>query len=150
MDSWEREEWRSANTRMRHQVDSILQTLAEQRAKLAGTQEQMRKEGVQASSGDRQVDVTVDADGIITKVRLAPGALRRSPDQLGRLVADVAREAALAARRRQTEMVALAAEEVGAVPDLPDLIAGAPSLHNPAAHTSDTDSDGRRTPGVPR
>ncbi|WP_454196995.1 YbaB/EbfC family nucleoid-associated protein [Nocardia sp. Marseille-Q1738] len=128
MDRWERDGLRSANSGIRNQVDHILDALAEQRTHLTDLHEKLSAVRCTATSADGLVEVTVDAGGVLTDVRFTPAALRSTPEQLGRSVTEAGREAARSAREQHAEIIAPIAAEAGSVPDLPDLVPGAPSL----------------------
>lgn len=127
MDRWERDGLRSANSGIRNQVDHILDALAEQRAHLTDVHEKLSAVRCTAESADGLVEVTVDAGGVLTDVRFTQAALRVTPEQLGRSVTEAGREAARLAREQHAEIISPIVDEAGAVPDLPDLVPGAPS-----------------------
>ncbi|MEU7630363.1 YbaB/EbfC family nucleoid-associated protein [Nocardia sp. NPDC049220] len=128
MDHWEREELHSATFGMRKQVDQMLDVLAEQRARLDEIQQQLVTAQYTASSSDGLVEVTVDSAGVPTEVRFTKGALRNTVDQLGRSTTEAAREAARRAQEQVRQLVTPIAAAADVLPDLPDLMPGAPSL----------------------
>ncbi|MEU6828022.1 YbaB/EbfC family nucleoid-associated protein [Nocardia beijingensis] len=128
VDRWEREGLRSANSGIRNQVDHILDALAEQRPHLAEVRDKLAAVRCTAESADKLVAVTVDAAGVVVDVRFAPTALRSTPEQLGRSVTEASRQAARLARDQHAAIIAPMVAEAGAIPDLPDLVPGAPSL----------------------
>jgi DNA-binding protein YbaB len=128
MDDWEREGLRSANFGMRNQVDHLLDQLDEQRACLAVAQEKLDAARCTAKSADGLVEVTTDASGVVTDVQFSVEAVRSTPEQLGRSVTEAARSAALLARQQTVEIMAPLTAVTDAMPDLPDLVPGAPSL----------------------
>lgn len=128
MDRWERDGLRSANSGIRNQVDHILDALAEQRPHVAELRDKLSAVRCTAESADKLVEVTVDAAGVIVDVRFAPTALRGTPEQLGRSVTEAGRQAARLARERHAAIIAPLVAEADAIPDLPDLVPGAPSL----------------------
>ncbi|MGO4616387.1 YbaB/EbfC family nucleoid-associated protein [Nocardia sp. 2YAB30] len=131
MDRWEREGLRSANYGMRNQVDYILNQLAEQRAHLSEVQEKLAAARSVAKSADGLVEVTTDSGGVVTDVRFAAEAVRSSLEQLGRSVTEAAREAARLASEQTQEIIAPITAAADAMPDLSDLVPGAPSLREP-------------------
>ncbi|MBF6217790.1 YbaB/EbfC family nucleoid-associated protein [Nocardia abscessus] len=128
MDRWERDGLRATNSGMRNQVDHILDALAEQRTHLKEVHEKLSALRCTAESADKLVEVTVDAAGVIVDVRFTPDALRSTPEQLGRSVTEAGREAARRAREQHTAIIAPLTADAEAIPDLPDLVPGAPSL----------------------
>ncbi|MEU2124124.1 YbaB/EbfC family nucleoid-associated protein [Nocardia niwae] len=128
MDRWERDGLRSANSGIRNQVDYILDALAEQRTHLAEVRDKLAAVRCTAESADKLVEVTVDAAGVLVDVRFTQAALRSTPEQLGRSVTEAGRRAARQARDRHAAIIAPIVADAAAVPDLPDLVPGAPSL----------------------
>lgn len=131
MDRWEREGLRSANFGMRNQVEQILDALAEQRERRADVQRQLDAARSTATSADGLVEVTVDSTGVLIDVRFAADAQRSTPAQLGRSVTEAGREAARRVRERTEQILAPVVAAADAMPDLPDLVPGAPSLREP-------------------
>ncbi|MGY4098713.1 YbaB/EbfC family nucleoid-associated protein [Nocardia sp. R16R-3T] len=134
MDRWEREGLRSANFGIRNQVDHILDALAEQRAQLAEVRRQLDAARYSATSPDGLVEVTVDTAGILADVRFTAAAMRSTTEQLGRSVTEAGRAAARRAQEQTRQMLAPVAAAADAIPDLPDLIPGAPSLREAERH----------------
>ncbi|MEV5834894.1 YbaB/EbfC family nucleoid-associated protein [Nocardia sp. NPDC052112] len=131
MDRWEREGLRSANFGMRNQVEYILDALAEQRTKRDEVQPKLDTARATATSADGLVEVTVDNSGVVIDVRFAANAARSTPEKLGRSVTEAGREAARSMREQTTQLLAPVAAAVHAMPDLPDLVLGAPHLRKP-------------------
>ncbi|MDQ4009200.1 MAG: YbaB/EbfC family nucleoid-associated protein [Actinomycetota bacterium] len=114
------------NAAMRQQVNSLLAGLNRQSAALQSAQTQAAEVTGRATSADGLVTVTVNAVGIVTDVQFAPSAFDRStPDKLARNVVAVTQQAADAAQRQVEDALAPAR---GELPDLPDVVPGAPSL----------------------
>ncbi|GAB2561334.1 YbaB/EbfC family nucleoid-associated protein [Nocardia heshunensis] len=128
MDRWEREGLRAANAGTRNQVDHMLDILEEQQIYLIGVQDKVTAIRATATSGDRLVAVTVDAAGLVAEVSIEPEALRGNADDLGRSVAETARQAAAAARAKVQELLAPVLESAESMPDFADLVPGAPSM----------------------
>ncbi|MGY1948874.1 YbaB/EbfC family nucleoid-associated protein [Nocardia asiatica] len=128
MDRWERDGLRATNSGIRNQVDHILDALAEQRTHLRQVRERLSAVRCTAESADKLVGVTVDTAGVPVDVRFAPAALRRTPEQLGRAVTEACQEAARLAREQHAAIIAVITDDAEAIPDLPDLVPGAPSL----------------------
>ncbi|WP_328407945.1 YbaB/EbfC family nucleoid-associated protein [Nocardia sp. NBC_00403] len=130
MDQWERDGLRSTNSGIRNQVERILDTFTGQQAQLAAAYEQLAAVRASASSADGLVTVTVDGAGVLTDVRFAQQAFRSTPETLGRSVTEAAQEAARLANKQNEAITAPIAAGADAMPDLPDLLPGAPSLRD--------------------
>ena len=121
-----RAQMEARNAAMRQQVNSLLAGLNRQSAALQEAQVQAAEVTGRATSADGLVTVTVNAVGIVTDVQFAPSAFDRStPDKLARSVVTVTQQAASAAQRQVEDVLAPAR---GELPDLPDVVRGAPSL----------------------
>ncbi|WP_330257101.1 YbaB/EbfC family nucleoid-associated protein [Nocardia sp. NBC_00565] len=139
MESWELDGLRSANYGMRNQVDHIMDALAEQRTQIAAVQEQLTTVRATATSSDGLVEVTVDSGGVLTEVKFGPKALQAKPEDLGRSVTEAGQAAARLAQQRNAEIIAPIAAATDAMPDLPDLVPGAPSLRELARRDREQD-----------
>ncbi|MFJ1460650.1 YbaB/EbfC family nucleoid-associated protein [Nocardia sp. N2S4-5] len=128
MERWEQDALRSANYGMRNQVDHMLDLLADQRTQLAAVQQQLDTARFTATSPDGSVEVTVDASGVLTDVRFSENALRGTAEQLSTSVTETGRAAARQAQEQTRQLLTPLAD---AMPDLPDLVPGAPSLRDP-------------------
>ncbi|WP_227999530.1 YbaB/EbfC family nucleoid-associated protein [Nocardia australiensis] len=142
MEQWERDGLRSANFGMRNQVEFILDALAEQRAQVTEVYEQLATVRATASSADGLVTVTVDGAGVLTDVQFAQEAFRSTPEKLGRAVTEAGQNAARLANEQNQTITAPITAGADAMPDLPDLVPGAPSLREVRAPW-------RREPEVP-
>ncbi|MEU2032207.1 YbaB/EbfC family nucleoid-associated protein [Nocardia amamiensis] len=129
MDRWEREGLRSANNGMRNQLEHLLDSFERQQGRLADAFRELENARTQASSPDQSVEVTVDAAGVLTDLRLTAAAMRRTPEQLSRAIVDVARAAARQAQQRTEAIAAPVDAEFDDLPDLPDISPDAPSLN---------------------
>ncbi|MFI5535470.1 YbaB/EbfC family nucleoid-associated protein [Nocardia sp. NPDC051900] len=125
MDRWEREGLRSANNGMRNQFEHLLDSFERQQGRLADVFRELENARTQASSPDQSVEVTVDAAGVLTDLRLTAAAMRQTPEQLSRVIVEVALAAAHQAKQ-QAEALAAPLDDL---PDLPDISPGAPSLN---------------------
>ncbi|WP_433710549.1 YbaB/EbfC family nucleoid-associated protein [Nocardia sp. CA-084685] len=128
MDHWEREGLRAANFGIRNQVENILDALAEQRAHQAEAKRKLDTARCSASSSDGLVEVTVDNSGVLIDVRFTANAAHSTAEQLGRSVTEAGREAARRMREQAAQILDPVAAGVRTMPDLPDLVLGAPSL----------------------
>ncbi|MQY24381.1 YbaB/EbfC family nucleoid-associated protein [Nocardia macrotermitis] len=131
MDRWEQEGLRAANHGIRNQVEDVLDAYEAQRAHLSEVQAKLATARATAKSADGLVEVTVDSSGVLTDVRFEPKALRGKPEQLGRSVTEAGREAARRAQEQARTIMAPIAAAAEGMPDLPDLVPGAPSLREP-------------------
>ncbi|WP_169811139.1 YbaB/EbfC family nucleoid-associated protein [Nocardia amamiensis] len=129
MDRWEREGLRSANNGMRNQLEHLLDSFERQQGRLADAFRELENARTQASSPDQSVEVTVDAAGVLTDLRLTAAAMRQTPEQLSRAIVDATQAAARRAQQ-QTEAVAAPVDaDLDDLPDLPDISPDAPSLN---------------------
>ncbi|WP_280234879.1 YbaB/EbfC family nucleoid-associated protein [Nocardia cyriacigeorgica] len=127
----DREAMRSRNDALRTQVGDMLETFERQRHELAAAQQRIANAQVTAWSSDNLVRVTSNAAGIPLEVHIEPDAFKRTnPERLGRSIT----EAVQAAAREgvQVSQQAFAPIEAAAdeLPDLPDLVPGAPSIRD--------------------
>ncbi|MGK8523304.1 YbaB/EbfC family nucleoid-associated protein [Nocardia asteroides] len=137
VDQWERDGLHSPDSGIRNQVDHILDALAEQRTRLSEVRDKLSRLRCTAESADKLVEVTVDAAGALVDVRFGRTALQSTPEQLGRSVTEAGREAARMARDQHAAIMAPLIADAEALPDLPDLVPGAPSVRevwDPARH----------------
>lgn len=127
MDQWELESLRSANNGMRNQIDYIMNLYEKQQAQLAEIQQQVDALRVRASSSDQLVEVTVDGAGVVTDVQLTAQAMRAKPEKVGQAIVEAAQAAARSARAQHDALIAPIVDTAELMPDLPDLVSGAPS-----------------------
>lgn len=128
MDRWKRDGLRSVNNGMRHQVEELMQVLADQRAAMADLPERLAAVRGEARSADGSIEVTVDSSGVVMDVRLTRQALRLTPEGLGRSITETARAAARVARQRADAVIAPITGAADGIPDLSDIVPGAPSI----------------------
>lgn len=119
------------NRQLRAEVHRAMDAYEDQIARLAEIRGHLDTVRIQARSVDGQVEVSVDSAGIVVEIELQQAALREKPTALARKITEVAREAARYAEKYRIEALAPITEIVGAMPDLPDLVPGAPSLREP-------------------
>ncbi|WP_280472835.1 YbaB/EbfC family nucleoid-associated protein [Nocardia asiatica] len=113
----------------------------QQRSELAEIGEQLQDVRGEASSPDGFVTVTVDCSGVVTDVRLDPKALRTPPEDLARIVTETARAAARLAHQQVTDTISPITDIVGSMPDLAELLPGAPSLREQESAVTDVPED---------
>ncbi|WP_327098959.1 YbaB/EbfC family nucleoid-associated protein [Nocardia vinacea] len=128
MEQWESDGPCSAGEGMRNQINHILDTLAEQRAHVTAVREKLAAVRSTTNSADGLVEVTVDGSGVLVDVKFAPKAFGTGRRELARSVTEAGQEAARLARVRNEEIIAPITAAAAAMPDLPDLLPGAPSL----------------------
>ncbi|GAA5058355.1 YbaB/EbfC family nucleoid-associated protein [Nocardia callitridis] len=129
MNDAEQSELRARNNALRDQVDSMLSAFDEQRRELTEAQGQLAAATGEAWSSDNLVRVVCNVAGIPLEVQLDEGAFKRStPQKLGRSIAEAAQAAAAIAARKSAELFAPVNNLADEIPDLSDLIPGAPSI----------------------
>ncbi|WP_067646840.1 YbaB/EbfC family nucleoid-associated protein [Nocardia harenae] len=129
---------RAGNDALRAQVESMLESYEQQRSALVAAQ-QHALEPVTVWSPDNLVRVTATVAGVV-EVHLEPEAFKRStPASLGPVITAALREAASRAAAQQAEALAPFTELP--LPDLPDLVPGAPSTADVLAQLSRTAPD---------
>ncbi|ONM50423.1 YbaB/EbfC family nucleoid-associated protein [Nocardia donostiensis] len=120
---------RARNEALRDQVGQLLHTYEQQRKDLVAAQERFAATQVTAWSSDNLVRVVSNAAGIPIEVTLEPEAFKRStPANLSHSITEAVQDAArqaVAASERAFASVETAADDI---PDLSDLVPGAPSL----------------------
>lgn len=117
------------NDALRADVDELLATLERQRRDLAEAQTRLASMTVTAWSSDNLVRVESNAAGVPVRVHLEPEAFKRStPEKLGRSITEAVQAAARRATEAAEQAYAPVEEVAGDVPDLPDLVPGAPSI----------------------
>lgn len=129
MDRWEREGLLSANSGMRNQLDHLLDAFERRHGPLTELYRQVEATRVQAISPDRSVEVTVDAGGVLTDLRLTTAAMRRDPEQLSQLIIDAVQTAARRAQQQTESLAAPVHDGLDDLGDYTDLSSEAPSLH---------------------
>ncbi|MGW6423922.1 YbaB/EbfC family nucleoid-associated protein [Nocardia sp. NPDC055053] len=115
---------RAANDALRAQIDSMLDSFTAEKSALLDAQSRAT-EPVSVWSADNLVRVSGTVTGV-SEVHIAPEAFKRAtPESLGRSVTEaIASMTAEAARVQEQALAPL----TSGMPDLPDLIPGAPSM----------------------
>ncbi|MFC4377517.1 YbaB/EbfC family nucleoid-associated protein [Nocardia halotolerans] len=120
---------RARNEALRDQVDSLMRSYTEQRDKLAEVHRQQAAERVSAWSGDNLVEVVTNAAGIPIEVRVEPEAFKRStPAKLAQSMLEASQICARLAAERSQQTLAPFLNTGSDLPDLSDLVPGAPSI----------------------
>ncbi|MEU1983253.1 YbaB/EbfC family nucleoid-associated protein [Nocardia sp. NPDC019395] len=130
MDSRQRADFRSATDELRDRVHGMLEAFDRQRTQLADIQAQLDQLSVRAESADHGVQVTVDSAGRVVEVVVTPAAMRVAAEQLSRMLTETIRAAADSVHERRQELLAASPMDAAGIPDLPDLLPGAPSLRD--------------------
>ncbi|WP_137725208.1 YbaB/EbfC family nucleoid-associated protein [Prescottella subtropica] len=139
-----RDRHRGRNADLRAQVDDMLGALQTQTEALAAAQGTVAGLTATAESPDGLVRVTVDAAGAVRSVSIAPAAFGRTTTE--RLAASVTAAAVAATadvRAQVAELLAPVTAAAASMPDLSDIVSGAPSLRNlvPTVATEFTPAD---------
>ncbi|MEV0250468.1 YbaB/EbfC family nucleoid-associated protein [Nocardia sp. NPDC050712] len=129
MAGMEGEALRARNDALRGEVDALLATFEEQQREFAAAQERLATATVTAWSADNLIRVTANSAGVPTEVHVEPEAFKRStPEKLGHSITEATQAAAKLAGEEARRAFG-AVERLGAdIPDLPDLVPGAPSI----------------------
>ncbi|ANN14227.1 hypothetical protein SD37_00185 [Amycolatopsis orientalis] len=114
------------NAAMKDQVDTLLENFERQTAQLREAQEAASQMSATVVSQDGLVRATIDATGTLAKLEIQPNAFERtSPAQLANTVLTLVRQGSLQVKQQVADLMAPITE---GLPDLSDLIEGAPSL----------------------
>lgn len=122
----DRDQLRARNAAMKEQVDGLLDKFNQQTRQLQEAQAAAASATATVTSDDGLVTATVDSSGSLVNLEFAPASFQRSdPKRLARTAADTVRRAAAQVQQRLTELMS---PITGGMPDLADLVEGAPSL----------------------
>jgi DNA-binding protein YbaB len=114
------------NAAMKEQVNGLLDTFNRQAEMLREAQVAAAQTTASLTSKDGLVRAAVDAGGVLTHLEFAPSAFERStPEALARSVLQLAREGASQVKQQVNDLMSPLTE---GLPDLSDLVEGAPSL----------------------
>jgi DNA-binding protein YbaB len=114
------------NAAMKDQVDTLLEQFERQTAQLRDAQEAASQMSATVVSQDGLVRATIDATGTLAKLEIQPNAFERTnPAQLANTVLTLVRQGSLQVKQQVADLMAPITE---GLPDLSDLIDGAPSL----------------------
>ncbi|WP_063127005.1 YbaB/EbfC family nucleoid-associated protein [Nocardia fusca] len=120
----------SATRDMRSRMHEMLDAYEQSQTQIGEVQRQLVDLRVQAATSDGSVHVTVDSAGAVLEVCVTPAAMRGTAGQLSGLLTDTAREAARLAKEQTAAVVAPLADLAGGMPDLSELVPGAPEPAN--------------------
>ncbi len=114
------------NAAMKDQVDTLLEQFERQTAELRDAQAAAAETTAQVTSPDGLVRATIDAGGSLAKLEFQPNTFERTtPAQLANTVQTLVRQGSLQVKQKIADLMAPITE---GLPDLADLIEGAPSL----------------------
>ncbi len=126
-----RDATRERNEALRDQVDSLLEILEQQRSDLAEAQSTLANTTVTAWSANNLIRVVSNAAGVPVEVHVEPEAFKRStPEKLGHSITEAVQAAARLALEATQQAVAPVQASAGGIPDLSDLVPGAPSIRD--------------------
>ncbi|NKY26824.1 YbaB/EbfC family nucleoid-associated protein [Nocardia gamkensis] len=119
------------NEALRDQVDSLLEIFEQQRNDLAEAQSTLATTTVTAWSSNNLIRVLSNAAGVPVEVHVEPDAFKRStPEKLGHSITEAVQAAARLALEATQQAVAPLEASAGGIPDLSDLVPGAPSIRD--------------------
>ncbi|WP_191247122.1 YbaB/EbfC family nucleoid-associated protein [Amycolatopsis deserti] len=114
------------NAAMRETVDQLMDKFNQQTAQLREAQQAASALTAELSSPDGLVKVTIDAQGTLADLKLAPTTFDRTrPEVLARTISDLVRRGMLEVKQQQAELFRPLTADL---PDLSEFIEGAPSL----------------------
>lgn len=114
------------NAAMREQVDGLLEKFHQQTAQLQQAQAAAEQVSATITSDDGLVTATVDSAGSLVSLEFSSSSFQRSdPRRLARTATETVRRATTQVQRQKTELMAPITE---GLPDLADIVEGAPSL----------------------
>ncbi|WP_447002634.1 YbaB/EbfC family nucleoid-associated protein [Saccharothrix isguenensis] len=114
------------NAAMKEQVNGLLDTFNRQAEMLRDAQAAAARTTASLTSKDGLVRASVDSSGVLTHLEFAPSAFERStPEALARSVLQLARDGASQVKQQVNDLMSPLTE---GLPDLSDLVEGAPSL----------------------
>lgn len=123
-----RRELQARNEGLRSQIDNMMSDLRRRTDELQERQAEVAGTVHEVTSEDRMVTARVDATGTLQELTLAPKAFERtSPERLARTITSVIREASGAAQQQLHEKFEPMTRDV---PDLSDILPGAPSFQD--------------------
>ncbi|NYI88478.1 DNA-binding protein YbaB [Amycolatopsis endophytica] len=114
------------NAAMRETVDQLMDKFNQQTAQLREAQQAASELTAELSSPDGLVKVTIDAQGTLADLKLAPTTFERTrPETLARTINDLVRRGMLQVKQQQAELFRPLTSDL---PDLSEFIEGAPSM----------------------
>ncbi|GAB2654978.1 YbaB/EbfC family nucleoid-associated protein [Nocardia goodfellowii] len=129
MAGMEGEALRARNEALRGEVDSLLSIFEQQQREFAAAQARLATATVSAWSTDNLIRVTANSAGVPVEVHVDPEAFKRStPEKLGRSITEATQAAANLAGEEARRAFGSVGQLGVDIPDLPDLVPGAPSI----------------------
>ncbi|WP_370945822.1 YbaB/EbfC family nucleoid-associated protein [Amycolatopsis sp. cg5] len=114
------------NAAMKDTVDSLLEQFTKQTEQLREAQTTAAQLSAQVRSPDGLVKATIDSSGSLAQLSFAPQTFERTnPAQLANTVLTLVRQGSLQVKQQVADLMA---PITGDLPDLADMIEGAPSL----------------------
>ncbi|MGK8524496.1 YbaB/EbfC family nucleoid-associated protein [Nocardia asteroides] len=111
--------------------NSLLELFEQQRRDLAEAQSALASTTVTAWSSNNLIRVVSNAAGVPVEVHVEPEAFKRStPEKLGHSITEAAQAAARMALEATKQAVAPLQASADEIPDLSDLVPGAPSIRD--------------------
>ncbi|MGF6889185.1 DNA-binding protein YbaB [Nocardia sp. GAS34] len=108
--------------------EDLMPQLQEHLQALTEARQQRARLTASATSRDRRVTITVDANGVIASTRFADDIGELVPDELARMVTQVAQEAAKVVARRNQELVAALAAQHGGLSEMAQRVTELPTM----------------------
>ncbi|WP_406280607.1 YbaB/EbfC family nucleoid-associated protein [Nocardia sp. NBC_00881] len=109
-------------------VASILDEFQKQMRVIAEAQDKRRKLVGTATSRDRMVSVSVNADGVVIETKFSAAIKNVSCERLAKMVTKVAQDAAADVARKNSELAAPIVDRRARLPKLSELIDGVPDF----------------------
>ncbi|MGF6885776.1 DNA-binding protein YbaB [Nocardia sp. GAS34] len=116
------------NERLAADMATMLDGLQDQLQGIAELQRQRSLLSATASVGDKRVEVTVNADGMVVQTRFSDDIADLSYDEIAEYVTAAAQAATEGVLRRSRELMAPLLERRSRLPKLSEIIEGAPDL----------------------
>jgi DNA-binding protein YbaB len=138
MEDWERDQIRSANDHLRDTLAEVQGEFDSEMVQVGEINQQLAQLKIRATSPNELARVTVNSSGLVIDVAIAEDAYRRStPSQLAEDLNAAIRGAVEAASQERARIVAPITSIVAEMPDLDEIVPGAPSMRNLEARLSD-------------
>lgn len=119
-----------SNERVSADMAAMLDGLQDQLQGIAELQRQRSLLSATASVGDKRVQVTVNADGMVVETRFSADIADLSYDDIAEYVTAAAQAATEGVMRRSRELMRPLVERRGRLPKLSEIVEGAPDLED--------------------
>jgi DNA-binding protein YbaB len=138
MDQQERHEIRSANDHLKDVLAEVQGEFDQEMAEFGEVNRKLSEMKVHATSPNNLARVTVDSTGVVVNVEIAEDAYRRStPKQLSQDLNATIRGAVEAVSEARAQITAPLKALVDKMPDLDEVVPGAPSLRDVRAQLAE-------------